>query len=126
MFARAADVRIRPRLGYNLGRRAGVAAPHSSLRRVRGRLSPAPPKARSGKKEMKSPTLLRRLTTHACVVLLLSNFAPEGLAQRRRRANRPPRTQTQTQTQAPAQPPRVSPTPDAAAPARPPQPPSQP
>src|ERR1044071_6641208 len=35
-------------------------------------------------KEMKSPTLLRSLTTHACVVLLLSSFAPQGVAQRRR------------------------------------------
>lgn len=56
---------------------------------------------------MKSPTLLRRLTTHACVVLLLSNFAPAALAQRRRRAPTPPRTQTQA-------PPRVSATPEAA------------
>lgn len=59
---------------------------------------------------MKSPKLLRRLTTHACVVLLLLNFAPAGAAQRRRRAPTP----TRTQTQAPARPPRVSPTPEAA------------
>jgi hypothetical protein len=85
--------------------------PFVLFKRVRGRKSPGAADARSGKKEMKSPTLLRRLTTHACVVLLLSNFAPAGLAQRRRRAQAPaPRTQPQ----APARTPRVSPTPQAA------------
>jgi hypothetical protein len=59
---------------------------------------------------MKSPKLLRRLTTHACVVLLLSNFAPAGLAQRRRRAPAP----TRTQTHAPARQPGVTSTPEAA------------
>ena len=59
---------------------------------------------------MKSPTILRRLTTHACVALLLLNFAPAGVAQRRRRPPAPrPRPQT------PARPPTVSPTPDAPA-----------
>lgn len=61
---------------------------------------------------MKSPTLLRRLTTHACVVLLLLSIAPAGAAQRRRRPPAPPRTQTQS----PARPPQVSPTPETAAP----------
>jgi hypothetical protein len=43
---------------------------------------------------MKSPTFLRRLTTHACVALLLLSCAPESLAQRRRRTpTTPPRTQ---------------------------------
>lgn len=75
------------------------------------------PTASSGKKEMNSPKLLRRLTTHACVVLLLSNFAPAASAQRRRRAPAPPRTQTQ----APARTPRVSPAPEAATPRAQPQ-----
>jgi hypothetical protein len=57
---------------------------------------------------MKSPTLLRRLTTHACVVLLLSNFAPAAFAQRRRQAT--PRTRTQTT----ARPPGVTSTPQGA------------
>jgi hypothetical protein len=56
---------------------------------------------------MKSPTLLRRLTTHACVALLLSGCAPAGAAQRRRRAPATPRPQAQ----APARP---SATPEAA------------
>ena len=57
---------------------------------------------------MKPPTLLRRLTTHGCVALLLLSFAPAGQAQRRRhRTTTPPRPQAQ----APARP---SATPDAA------------
>jgi hypothetical protein len=67
---------------------------------------------------MKPPTLLRRLTTHACVALLLLNFAPAGLAQRRRRSKAP-----RPQPQAPARPPSVSPTPESVpARAQPPQP----
>lgn len=66
---------------------------------------------------MKSPKLLRRLATHACVVLLLLNFAPAAAAQRRRRAPARPRTQTQ----APARTQGVSPTPQAT-PAHAPQP----
>ncbi len=64
---------------------------------------------------MKSPKLLRRLTTHACVVLLLLNFAPAGAAQRTRRGRATPRAQTQ----APARPPRGTPTPEAAPPRAP-------
>jgi uncharacterized protein DUF3352 len=58
---------------------------------------------------MKFPTLRRRLTIHACVALLLLNFAPAGLAQQRRRATTPP-----PRTQTPARAPRVSSTPEAA------------
>lgn len=60
---------------------------------------------------MKSPKLLRRLTTQACVALLLLNFVPAGVAQRRRRTAPAPRTQ------APA-PARPSATPEAAPQAR--------
>ena len=59
---------------------------------------------------MKSPTTLRRLTTHTCVVLLVLGLAPAGAAQRRRRTPPAPRTQTQ----APARTPSVSSTPAAA------------
>lgn len=45
---------------------------------------------------MKSPKLLRRLTTHACVVTLLLSFAPAAFAQRRRRAPAPPRPPAQS------------------------------
>ncbi|MBV8857262.1 MAG: hypothetical protein JOZ96_01245 [Acidobacteria bacterium] len=59
---------------------------------------------------MKSPKLLRRLTTHACVALFLLSFAAEGFAQRRRATNAP-----RTETQAPARP---SPAPAAPPPSR--------
>ncbi|MET0650850.1 MAG: DUF3352 domain-containing protein [Pyrinomonadaceae bacterium] len=45
---------------------------------------------------MKSPTLLRRLTTHACVATLLLTSATPAPAQRRRRAPLTPRPQAQT------------------------------
>jgi hypothetical protein len=67
---------------------------------------------------MKSPTTLRRLTTHACVALLLLSLAPAGVAQRRRPARRTPRPQAQT----PARQPRATPTPEAATPRAPQQP----
>ncbi len=53
-----------------------------------------------------SPTFLRRLTTHACVALLLLNLAPASVAQRRRRTPAP-----STRTQTPARTPTASPTP---------------
>ena len=62
---------------------------------------------------MRPPTLLRRLTTHACVATLLLTSVTPAPAQRRRRAPAaPPRPQART----PARPPNPSATPEAAPP----------